>query len=186
MIAALDLQKINSSAYANLATEEDLRVLFDWYTQYFADDEATEPVIGPVSELVFDLKEAKTGDLGIDMECKLSPDALALNLGFRNQLPVQFNTRRHKSGSTAWETVLDDKNSLPLKLHWHQLSGVHSIIRRAFTSEPDPAHCTATLECDEVGLGKTTLAITVMAFLNQVATLQEKGQDLPSILGVFA
>lgn len=149
-----------------------------------------DPVIGPASEMIVDIEDTQTGDLGgdlgMDKEKELSLDVLAHNLGFRNHLPAQFNKVRGKTGLTAWESPLDPKTSTNLELHWHQLAGVHSIIRRAFTPQPNLAHCTATLECDQVGLGKTTLAITVIAFLNQIVALQEKGMDLPPILGELA
>jgi SNF2 family DNA or RNA helicase len=42
------------------------------------------------------------------------------------------------------------------------------------------------LICDEVGLGKTALAISIIAFLNQIVLIQQGGQALPSIIGYYS
>ncbi|KIK51761.1 hypothetical protein GYMLUDRAFT_251819 [Collybiopsis luxurians FD-317 M1] len=184
--------KINVAAFKDLATTEDLLELLQTYQQYFRhyEDEQNQPVLSQISPLSFRLQDVDTADLGVEFESKLTPDELAWSLGFaRENLPHQFNRFRHKAGMNPWDSPQLFKPSpqqpdslLPLRLHWHQLAGVHSIIRRAFTEAPSPEHCTGTLECDEVGLGKTTLAITVIAFMNQTVALQAAKASLPPLL----
>lgn len=161
------------------------------YNQYFqVFEEDTQPLIPPPSDFTCRLGDIDASDLGTEVESHLSYTDLAKNLGFtHNSLPYQFSHLRHKTGATAWEEpqlfIATPETSpclVPLSLHWHQLAGVHSIIRRAFTVIPLPSHCTGTLECDEVGLGKTALGITVAAFLNQVVVLQQKKEPLPPLL----
>lgn len=183
---------INLKVYERLATEEDILELLQVYNEYFQPVEDDVRLhITDSSDPVIHLDDIVTSDLGSEVEAKMSYSDLAGNLGFTHHtLPHQFNHLRHQTGITAWEEpqVFEASGTgsqclVPLKLHWHQLSGVHSIIRRSFTSAPTPSHCTGTLECDEVGLGKTTLALTVVAFLNQAVALQKKNAPLPPILG---
>jgi TATA-binding protein-associated factor len=184
--------KANTDAFKNLATEEDLAQLMHIYMEYFSpiDDDDTHALSTELT-LSFGLTDTSGGDLGMEVESKMEPGILADRLGFLKQhLPHQFNQYRHHS-STPWDNP-DLFNAFPvpdclqpLRLHWHQLAGVHSIIRNTFTKVTSPDHCTGTLICDEVGLGKTALAITTMAFLSQCALLQAEGGDLPPILGEY-
>lgn len=165
-------------------SEEDLSELERTYHEYFAGEDAEdEPVVpevdGPYSATV--MRESGSEDLGIDEELAMDPKALASRLGFiKGGLPAQFNTTRYHLGWTPWSEPLVEKQTAqtsPLVLHWHQLAGVHSVIRNAFTPEPEAGHCKGTLICDEVGLGKTALAITIMAFLCQC--LSSRGTESP-------
>lgn len=188
------LIKLNISQFKGLATEEDIKDLLLIYQRYFDEynDENQQPVLSSSStSSSLQLHDVDSSDLGSEVEAQLSFKRLARNLGFvQNQLPHQYNTHRHIAGFTAWDdpTHFEDSQSdslSSLKLHWHQLSGVHSIVRRAFTATADSSHCTGTLECDEVGLGKTTLTLAVIAFLNQVIALQKDDASLPPILRQF-
>lgn len=114
-------------------------------------------------------------DPGVEVEALMSPAVLARNLGFspETMLPPVFNHYRHTGGLNSWDepSAFNDANpenleSLePFTLHWHQLAGVHALIRMTFTPEPAPGHCTGVLVADDVGLGKTFQAITVIAVL---------------------
>lgn len=172
-----------------LASEEDLADIMRLYQEYFMpseDDDDDSPVLGHEDPINFNLQDVEDGDLGMEEESKLDPDTLAHRLGFlKKRLPPQFMGFRHRS-STAWDNIdnFSDLNSLqPLQLHWHQLSGVHSFARNTFTSKPSDTHCTGMLICDEVGLGKTALTISIIAFLSQCVLLQEKKAELPPVLG---
>jgi hypothetical protein len=184
--------KTNAEAFKNLASEEDIIELTHVYAEYFSlddDDNEDSPPISTEPILSFGMGEASDGgDLGMEVECKLGPDVLAERLGFRkHQLPLQFNRYRHRS-VTAWEDPnLFNANPVPdslarLKLHWHQLAGVHSMVRNIFTPNANPLHCTGMLVSDEVGLGKTALAISFIAFLSQCALLQQRNAELPPII----
>jgi TATA-binding protein-associated factor len=52
-----------------------------------------------------------------------------------------------------------------------------------FTPETAPSHCTGVLLADEVGLGKTFQACTVIGFLGELAVRQLKKLTLPPIIG---
>jgi TATA-binding protein-associated factor len=178
-------------AFKNLATDADLESLASLYDEYFHENlEADAPVINPSTLLPFSMEGTGVGDLGMEHEAALPPDALAARIGFsRQHLPYQFNPLRHSSGLTAWEhPVLFDVEPPPdyltkNRLYWHQMAAVHSFARNVFTTTADPNHCTGMLISDEVGLGKTALAISVLGFLNQCISLQDRKQSLPSVLG---
>jgi hypothetical protein len=183
--------KANAEAFKGLASAEDIIELMHVYAEYFSlddDDEEDSPPISSVPTLSFGLRETSGGDLGMEIECKLGPDVLADRLGFlKHQLPHQFNQHRHRS-LTAWDRPdLFSANPVPdslapLKLHWHQLAGVHSMVRNIFTRDADPDHCTGMLLADEVGLGKTALAISFISFLSQCVLLQQSDSELPPII----
>jgi hypothetical protein len=184
--------KANAEAFKGLASEEDIIEFMHVYTEYFSlddDDDDDSPPIDAEPNISFGLGEASDGgDLGMEFECKLGPNALADRLGFlKYRLPHQFNQHRHRS-LTAWDRPdLFNENPVPdsltnLNLHWHQLSGVHSMVRNVFTPDANPDHCTGMLICDEVGLGKTALTIAFIAFLSQCALLQETNTELPKII----
>lgn len=184
-----------------LATLKDLEDLQRLYLEYFeAEDVDNEPPLSEQGELHTRLQEASNGeDLGIDQESSMSPETLAFRLGFaKDRLPLQFNRHRHRMGLTTWSNPSDfeiasPENLTPLTLHWHQLAGIHSIIRNTFTANSEQGRgeskCTGMLICDEVGLGKTALATSTIAFLNQVlsfASSSEHGGQrgkLPPVLG---
>ncbi|KAF9033680.1 hypothetical protein BDP27DRAFT_1374971 [Rhodocollybia butyracea] len=183
---------VNLIEFKSLATPEDLKELVQVYNQYFRtyDDENSQPIGRDFSLQLLDLEVA---DLGMEFEANLNVMDLAQRLGFqKDNLPLQFNCFRNIAGFTPWDKPalftpsLQQTDSLvSLQLHWHQLAGVHSIICNTFTATSSPGHCTGILECDEVGLGKTALAIAVIGFLNQAVALQEAKKPLPPILQSF-
>lgn len=189
----LDYHLVSSKkakSFKSLATRQDIRELKMLYHEYFqhdGDDDDDEPIITE-SESLINLNDVEGGDLGVEEESSMPPDTLAYRLGFvRQSLPHQFNTERHPSGVSLWQesSWKSAKQLEKVKLHWHQLAGVHSVIRNSFSSkeDSDDASLSGMLISDEVGLGKTALAITVIAFLNQVLSLMAKGERLPPILG---
>ncbi|KAJ3560425.1 hypothetical protein NP233_g10845 [Leucocoprinus birnbaumii] len=179
--------KVSKKSLATLATQEDVTDLWNLYHDYFEAN-----VLGdeeqPLAALPTAMQELPAGDIGMEMEATMKFDTLAQRLGLYTGLPPVFNTHRHRSGISPW----DDANVFeqaptptelsPLSLHWHQLAGVHSIVRRCFVNEKDPHLCKGVLVADEVGLGKTTQAITFIAFLNQCIHSQDNNLPLPPIL----
>lgn len=160
------------------------------YNEYFEEslEENTAPLGGDVIPTLH-LSSAVEGDLGMEVEEKLNPEVLSNRIGFRNGLAHQFNRHRHKAGLSIWdypplfrEIGSEDPNFSPLRLHWHQLAGVHSVARNIFSQTPRQPHFTGMLIADEVGLGKTLLALSIIGFLNQVFSLQERKLDLPPVL----
>ncbi|KAJ3566666.1 hypothetical protein NP233_g6855 [Leucocoprinus birnbaumii] len=180
--------KVSKNILNDLATKEDVTDLRNLYHDYFegnAVDDEEQPLAAMPTALSLDLP---AGDIGMDVEATLSSDVLAQRLGFHTGLPPVFNSHRHRAGITPWDNVevfAQDpipQELSPLSLHWHQLAGVHSIIRRCFSAKKDPYLCKGVLVADEVGLGKTTQAITLLAFLNQCIYAQENGLPPPPIL----
>ncbi|KAK7034787.1 hypothetical protein VNI00_012195 [Paramarasmius palmivorus] len=150
------LPKGFAEALAGLASEADLLEMRRVYMEYFKNDEDDGPVLSDSTPtLAIELQELEQEDLGIEEEANLDSDALSQALGFKNGLPWQFQEFRHRLGYTGWEKAESSHISItsedldPLRLHWHQLSGLHAIIRTIFTSEPDPSHCTGMLVADE-------------------------------------
>lgn len=194
-LGILELFQANVKAFQGLATEDDLLYLRGVYCEYFAAEDAEDgPPIPTQDEAIATGRMQDSGgeDLGIGEESGMDLETLASQLGFiRKCLPIQFNTHRHRLGLTPWSDSSDFDNQdpsnsklTPLSLHWHQLAGVHSIVRSTFTPEPEAGNCTGMLVCDEVGLGKTTLVISAIAFLNQALSNQENGSR-PPILGEY-
>lgn len=189
---------MTSKQVKTLATEADIQYLESLYEEYFNDtSDGVDVLDGGSSGLSLELGEAEHGDLGMEAEQKLSFKEISHRLGFSKLgLPLQFNALRHTAGLTPWEkdhaSLFDDKSPeiVPNRLHWHQLAGVHSFARSVFDAEPNPKACTGYLISDEVGLGKTALVISIIAFLNQTIEVQERKRtrpqeilDLPPVFG---
>uniref|UniRef100_A0A0W0GC69 Uncharacterized protein n=1 Tax=Moniliophthora roreri TaxID=221103 RepID=A0A0W0GC69_MONRR len=176
---------------AQLASEEDIRDLFHVYADYFESQPDDD---GPV--LSSDLNAARLdalegGDLGMENVAAMGPAELSSALGFlKDNLPSQFNPLRHKLGFNSWDNPQDfqsDDSSIPpactlSQLHWHQLAGVYSFISNTFTESACPDACNGMLIADEVGLGKTALCISIIAFLNQAVMMDRTDLPRPPIL----
>ena len=156
----------------SLATEEDISDILNLYRACF------DPSCGDTS--VFEHQSvsykygglAEDADLGVEVEAALSYDDLAHNLGFFNGSPLLFNAYRHSGGLTPWdnpaafEGANQDDALVPLRLRWHQLAGVHAVLRRVFAAEPTPGDL-GMLIADEVGLGKTLQSLAIVATLTE-------------------
>lgn len=161
------------------------------YDEYFSTevDEDQEPPLTYSSPSKQELNDCG-GDFGMELEQEMTPASLALALGFKTGRPTSFNALRHRS-LTPWDspTPFPHKDVDPLPplfsksaLHWHQLAGVHSIVRSVFSEAPNPSHTAGVLIGDEVGLGKTAQAIAFIAFLQQTIVAQKSNRSLPRIL----
>lgn len=134
-------------------------------------------------------------DLGVEEEISMSPQDLATDLGFSDGLPFLFNRIRHNSGFNPWDDPQlfehasifhDEEHTVPLKLHWHQLAGVRAVLRRVFEKEQRLTEpCTGVLIADEVGLGKTAMAIAIIAFLTHLVWLKSGDAQMPPIIRTF-
>lgn len=184
------LCKVSVNALRDLATEEDVTDLLLVYAEYLEthSEEEDEPPITNISPEKKQLDQ-DGGDFGMEAEANMRLSNFTFRFGFPSGLPVQFNTLRHRSGVSPWDDpkpfaedpIPDDL--VNFNLHWHQLAGVHSIVRSLFTEQPDATHTTGVLIGDEVGLGKTAQAITLIAFLNQ--SILGVNRHTPRILGEF-
>ena len=177
-----------------LASEEAVQEIISVYHEHFQNasnalDDSPVIDINPVIQDPFG-PAVEGADPGAEVEAKMSHAELAKSLGFVQGLPLLFNDIRHRDGLNMWNSpsafLVDDMDRLPsevslLKLNWHQLAGVHAIIRACFTAEADRDHCTGMIVADEVGLGKTYQAATVIAFLSE-ATIRQKKLKISPIL----
>lgn len=123
----------------------------------------------------------------------MSPHRLATNLGFKNLLPAYFNTHRHRGGITPWDNsdlfkgaIEANPDMSPIALHWHQLAGVHAIIRKTFSKKAKPGATCGVLVTDEVGLGKTFQAGAMIALLSDLVRRQEQELELPPMIRKIA
>lgn len=187
-----------------LISEDDKAEIIGLYVDFFSGPAAEDSV--PLDDqhatlgVQFGEKDGGQTDLGVEFEANLPPDVLASNLGFSKNLPLLFNEYRHKGGLTAWqpenealfnpELAAENPDMEPLNLYWHQIAGLHSIIRSNFTSEPARNTTHGCLVADEVGLGKTFLSAMVIAFLTDIVTRQSmmkasigESVKLPPLLG---
>jgi len=187
------LVKVRKDALSKLATEEEVDDLFDLYAKLIADAsedlEASEPPLSPASTIGISFAEKVDGaDPGVEVEMRMSPAELAKELGFTDHLPFLFNRYRHVKGFSAWknpalfsEDSCENPDIQPLGLHYHQLAGLHAIVRKVFGEEADADACTGVLLADEVGLGKTAVAISLICFLSHIAMLQSSDVDVQTI-----
>lgn len=182
-------------ALEQLATEEDVSDLLNLYHEYFNQD-LEEEEEQPISDALPLTQKQKLndcgGDFGMEEEAKTKGSTLAISLGYRGALPANFNPLRDRSGLTPWDdpypfSGLDLKalpeNLSPIRLHWHQLAGTHSIVRSILSPESDSLRVLGILIADEVGLGKTAQAISVIAFFMQAVFTQRSDCKLPRIMG---
>jgi hypothetical protein len=184
--------KVNREALSSLATQVDVSDVLNLYQEFFStnqDGEADSLV--NEAQLSINFATAVEGaDPGVEFESNLSPEKLGHSLGFIRELPLLFNPLRHKAGLSPWShpAVFDTKSGSdlePLKLYWHQLAGVHAVVRMNFSKEKSLSRCNGTLIADEVGLGKTFIATTVMVFLSDLFMRQSSNLPLPPIISLF-
>jgi hypothetical protein len=178
----LGLSKFTREQVAALASPSDVEDLFRLYHDLFDIPSESEPVLQHKDHgSGLTLQDATILDLGVEVEATMSPEQLATRLGFKNSRPTQFNDYCHQSGAVAWDSVcahLFDANPptdalQEIALHWHQLGGVHSMVRNIFSAEPRQKPCTGLLCADEVGLGKTGFAIAFLTFLSNAIWHEE-------------
>ncbi|TFK62822.1 hypothetical protein BDN72DRAFT_776663 [Pluteus cervinus] len=169
----------------SLTPGDDLAEMITQYNDYFGsppvDDSAPLDDQRPTLNVPFG---GEGMDPGTEVEIRMTPQQLAHQLGFANQLPYFFNPYRHKLGLTAWENGVSgliaspgaatDPQLVKLSLHWHQLAGIHSVLRMIFTPEPNPGGCCGALIADDVGLGKTFQATAIIALFTELIERQKK------------
>jgi len=178
----------------SLASVEDVADIINLYSECFnplaGDSSQLEDQVASVS-LKFGTNSDGT-DPGTEVESTMTPSHLSQKLGFVNNLPILFNTHRHVGGVTPWDDsaafrnldrLKSSEDFTPNELHWHQLAGVHAILRRLLSEEPSRAR-PGILIADEVGLGKTLQSLATIAWLTECAGRQwnEVDSPLPPIL----
>lgn len=191
LIPSSGICKVNSHALSSLATQTDVTDIINLYHEFFSsnhDGEANSLVNEPQISISFGTAE-EGADPGVEVESTMSPESLARDLGFREKplTPLLFNLYRHKGGLSPWShptafNVNSGGDLEPLTLFWHQLAGVHAIIRMNFRPSRNSSLCNGTLVADEVGLGKTFQAATVVVFLADLVQRQSMRHPMPPII----
>jgi len=186
--------RVPKKALENFATIEDVTSLHQTYDEYF-DGGLDDEVEAPIPEVVDfgSTMKAIDCDFGMEMEASMSWEMLDQRLGLRKGVFPSFNSHRHRSGISPWDDekpfMLSADDSIPshlsiLKLHWHQVAGIHSILRSIFSTDQSHPQVSSILVGDEVGLGKTAQTIGLIAYLNYVIYLQEHKKPLPPIISM--
>jgi hypothetical protein len=100
-----DLTKVTLQSLQDLASEEDVADVLNLYAD-FSTSPGPEDSVGLQDQrpaVTFHFGDAVNGaDPGVEVESSLSPEVLATNLGFP-ELPLLFNSYRHRGGLTAWD-----------------------------------------------------------------------------------
>ncbi|KAJ3564613.1 hypothetical protein NP233_g8186 [Leucocoprinus birnbaumii] len=184
--------KIVNRAVANLATKEDVSDLFSFYQEYFEGHLEDEDDILALENYALPAtwEDNQKCDFGMEIESGLTSEALGLRLGIGRECHIPlFNEHRHSSGITPWDDEKEfavteplPSHLTPLSLHWHQLAGIHSILRSLFSDQPDENRPTGVLVADAVGLGKTCQSIGTIAMLNAIIFCQEGKYKLPQVI----
>jgi hypothetical protein len=177
----------------SLTSQEDIVDVLNLYNECFnrsaGDSSQLEAQVATIS---FKFGTPSDGaDPGVEVESTMAPILLSQNLGFVNNLPILFNAYKHNGGVTPWDDPIAFQNPgllktneefTPNQLRWHQLAGVHAVLRRLLSQEPSRTPC-GMLVADEVGLGKTIQSLAILAWLTECAGRQsKKGSSLPPIL----
>ncbi|KAH0826063.1 hypothetical protein J3R83DRAFT_5787 [Lanmaoa asiatica] len=163
------------------AAAGDIEEIWATYVQLFGLKPASDVLLQSVLNSEAGAHEAwqDLADLGVAKFAQHSEEALSSLLNFQNGCPTLFAKLQSTSGLCAWNT--DDANQFvpgnpdmkPLRLLWHQLVGVASIIDKVFSAEPVEAGLPGILIADAVGVGKTALTMGVIAFIIDAFYAQE-------------
>jgi len=188
-----ELCNVKQEALQLLAKEQDIAEIFNLYNDFFVNS-VDDGHVGEIIDVepVLDIHFGDNGDSGVEVEATMKYRQLTRDLGFKNELPILFNALRHTQGLNPWrqesqhlfketDPKKQDSCILPLSLHWHQVAGVHAIIRKLFSAQPTK-DVLGVLLADEVGLGKTFQIATVIAFLMELVQRQQQNAPLPPII----
>lgn len=75
------------------------------------------------------------------------------------------------------------RNFVELRLHFHQIQALHSVIRQFFTKKRDMSNGLGVVITDVPGLGKSLEALSVVTFLISVGMRQDAKMPLPPLIG---
>lgn len=163
------------------AAPGDIEEIWATYVQLFGLKAASDGHLQCVLNSEVGVQEAwqDLADLGVSKFAQYSEEALSLLLNFPDGCPTLFSKLRSASGLCAWDAdsakqfVSGNLDMKPLRLLWHQLVGVASIIDKAFSAKSVEAGLPGILIADAVGVGKTALTMGVVAFIIDAFYAQE-------------
>ncbi|TFK61411.1 P-loop containing nucleoside triphosphate hydrolase protein [Pluteus cervinus] len=157
------------------ATAEEVAQLISMYVEYFERIDTSEPTILDDTDLDMDLLLSTFPDLGVERRAQQDEESLNTLLSFENSRPVNWFPFRHTDAAkSSWNA--DDKHLYKeggdgiseLKLLWHQLVGISSIVDLFWTAEKTDTRPPGVLLSDAVGVGKTAQVMGVIAFLQHI------------------
>lgn len=189
--------RVKLEHFKTLAAKEDVANLLSLLETHFAPDGELPEVIGS-PPIPFPQLPVDGADLGTEYEAGMSYAQLCSSLGLDQcGRPFLFAKVRHVEGLTAWTKegaalhARHAKGKTPaamfkdIRMHWHQLSGAHAIIRKLFSAQKEPSNVPGMLIADEVGLGKSFLSILLIAFFVELGMRKATKVTLPPIIGVL-
>jgi hypothetical protein len=166
----------------SLAAAGDVDEIWALYTQFFTIDpvqtEALNIDVGDGSDLGRDQWD-DSDDQGVQLFRQLDDDAVNRLLQFPDGRPTLFAEYRSKSGKCSWDAdaaalfVKGNHDMQPLSLLWHQRVGIASIVDKVWLPQATPLDLPGILVADDVGVGKTGLAMGFMAFIMDAYWVQE-------------
>jgi TATA-binding protein-associated factor len=164
---------------------------------HFADDEEIPELFQAINVDFGGLEEGL--DPGVAFEATKTYEELSSHLGYDSHgRSAMFNTHRHtgakrptpSSDPALFEAFRKLGSAHPeaesfeaIAFHYHQVQGVHSTVRQFFTDQPSPDNALGIVIADAPGLGKTAMAIAIIAFLISIGLRQDKGLKPPPIVG---
>ncbi|KAJ2932839.1 hypothetical protein H1R20_g4266, partial [Candolleomyces eurysporus] len=188
--------KFKPQAFKTLARSEDVQEILALFDAHFAPDEQL-PELCATSSIPF-AEPVDGADPGVEVEASMSYDELCANLQLDDHgRLLLFNQHRHVGRITSWSATgervfqafhLRQENAKlfkPIKMHWHQLAGAHAIACRFFTKERSVTNILGMLIADDVGLGKSFLALLFAGFLIELGVKQKKKLPLPPLINTF-
>lgn len=163
------------------AAAGDIEEIWATYVQLFGLSVASNEHLQSVLNAEVGAQEAwqDLADLGVAKFVQHSEEALSSLLNFPNGCPTLFAKFRSASGLCAWDGdnvkqfIPGNPDMKSLRLLWHQLVGVASVVDKAFSTEPVEAGVPGILIADAVGVGKTALTMGVIAFIIDAFYVQE-------------
>jgi TATA-binding protein-associated factor len=190
-----------------LISEEELNACYQIYLQLVAsmEEARSDPSLPSFAE-VEDSAAAEAindalgaNDLGITVEARMTVEELMTSLGLSAASSVPFmHAAAHKYPVSVWaadltadstsqmQREMDERAALQnlpddwsdLSLKWHQLAGLHSLVR--MLGQPGPR--AGVLVADDVGVGKTATAIALIALLTHYRVAETSGKPLSGLL----
>lgn len=103
---------------------------------------------------------------------RLVLDQPDISLRRAEQLQAHYAQRDGRQLSSGWT---------PQNPMWHQLCGVHRLIRHLGESRPQNGFCGGMLIADDVGLGKSLQVISFMLMVSYLIDCQLDGTEWPPV-----
>jgi len=177
---------------ADTMSERDLRLLYHTLVDHFATSQ-TSVSHNPLSEEdddvaeFYDIFDKGGADMGVTRFRSMDDQSLMDLLDFPQGRPIMFAKFRHiDTTTTPWDSPEDEMwegggpGLRPLRLLWHQLCGIASLVDGVFQLRGKQVH--NRLLADDVGIGKSAQIMGMVAFLILVWFVEEKGTTRPPII----